>query len=264
MASKRRSYFSFMIFLAALGVGGGCDTKWVEYFKGSSVTPVPRSSENAESRARWEILREIFAVVLFQNGAEPTAQMQALYSSLEQGASFEGIYNGLTHSAAYRELEKGTHASDLSVHLFCEELISLEGQALRLGRWGPSAAEPLHPPVDPSVDVGISRGGEADIDPAGLSRNCRSWFSASSLFTLKRVLGDEALKLIDEKKKSAPNLASWYSEWVVRMANKKIDFGLSLRNSPDVKLHREWAVSASEDRLKWEVLNRVHRLLNAN
>src|SRR5581483_2838831 len=88
------------------------------------------------------------------------------------------------------------------------------------------------------------------------------YFSGSSLFRLKRVLGEEALKLVWQLRKSPEDLALWYANWVTHMAEKKINFGLVLRNKPDEKFHYQWAMHTPVDRIEWEILNRYHRMLN--
>ena len=82
------------------------------------------------------------------------------------------------------------------------------------------------------------------------------------MYTLKKTLCDEALKLIDQKNAFKEKLALWYSKWVVHMGERKIDFGVPLRNSLDEAFHYKWAIQSTPDRIKWEVLNRIHRTLN--
>lgn len=87
-------------------------------------------------------------------------------------------------------------------------------------------------------------------------------FKDASIFTLKRVLADELLKLIYEKKMDRKVLSDWFAGWAVSLRRYHVDFGLEQRNSVDLKFHSTWAMNAPEDRLIWEALNRVHRLLN--
>ena len=70
------------------------------------------------------------------------------------------------------------------------------------------------------------------------------------------------MTLMTVKKEYPEKMALWYSRWVVHMASRNVDFGVALRNKPDEAFHYKWALTAAEDRLKWEVLNRVHRVLN--
>src|SRR5690606_31862622 len=77
-----------------------------------------------------------------------------------------------------------------------------------------------------------------------LAKEYTSVFMNASFFTLKRVLSDEALKVIVHKRaKSSSELAKWYSLWVVRMARYHVDFGISLRNKADEKFHYDWAMT---------------------
>jgi hypothetical protein len=75
-------------------------------------------------------------------------------------------------------------------------------------------------------------------------------------------LGDEALRVLSTKTSSPEELALWYGKWAANMASRKVDFGLALRNKPSPEFHARWARQAPPDRLKWEVLNRLHRVLN--
>ena len=121
---------------------------------------------------------------------------------------------------------------------------------------------------EPGVTVAL-RGAEsrlvssgAKIDIKALADKYTKQFVGASIFTLKRVLGDEALRVVAVKKEYPEKLALWYSKWVVHMAERGVDFGISQRNKPDEAFHYKWAMAASDDRVNWEVLNRVHRLLN--
>ena len=90
-------------------------------------------------------------------------------------------------------------------------------------------------------------------------------FEGASLYTLKRVAGDEALKVINHHQQLG-TLASWYGAFAARQAASGVDFGLELRNKADEAFHKHWAdrvlKSSQQDRLIWEVLNRVHRTIN--
>jgi hypothetical protein len=99
-------------------------------------------------------------------------------------------------------------------------------------------------------------------DPKVLSEQYTKQFIGASIYTLKRVLGDEALKLINTKIQLREKLALWYSKWVCRVAQRNVDFGVALRNKPDEAFHFKWVMESQDDRVKWEVLNRLHRILN--
>jgi hypothetical protein len=46
------------------------------------------------------------------------------------------------------------------------------------------------------------------------------------------------------------------------MTQRNVDFGVALRNKADEAFHLKWATEVSEDQIIWEVLNRLHRVLN--
>ncbi|NDD93225.1 hypothetical protein EBZ37_14240, partial [bacterium] len=89
-------------------------------------------------------------------------------------------------------------------------------------------------------------------------------FSGSSIFTLKRVLGEWGLKVLAlHREESRERMRDWYADFAVKQAKKSVDFGLSLRRNPSREFHRQWADQVSDDLIRWEVLNRLHRILNA-
>lgn len=224
-----------------------------------------RSKENAE------LLHEMFVVVM-QKEPKDRAEFGNFVDTLNQGASFEGVYNGFTHSAVYRKLETlNATASAAIVRVFVEELELLDAELPARTRFTDTSARPLPPPVTPGLESfenegnGMQGNGTQTVDFADnvpLAEQYFRIFRHASPFTLKRVLGDEALKVIAAHEADRKTLASWYSKWVTHTISRKVDFGLELRNKPDEQFHYQWALSASEDRLKWEVLNRVHRILN--
>ena len=46
------------------------------------------------------------------------------------------------------------------------------------------------------------------------------------------------------------------------MAQRNVNYGIALRNKADEAFHYKWAVENAGDPVKWEVLNRLHRVLN--
>jgi len=212
--------------------------------------------------------------VVYLRPPQDRAHFGSLVDSLNQGASFEGIYNGLTHSSDYRKLEVANPGSSArALQVFSESLAELSLELPAETDFGAGAAKPLALPVQPGSPSGVD---EIDFtkkkpapgvssEPATLTMRKAAYlakFQDASVFTLKRVLGDEALKVLDHYKKDRAALAGWYGKWVVRMVRHGVDFGLSSRNVADEKLHAEWAASAEPDRLIWEVLNRLHRVVN--
>ena len=229
----------------------------------------PRPEPVVERSSHAQLLQEMYRVVFL---AEPknVAEFNSYVEVLEQGASLEGVYNGFVHSDYYRDLEKrNSGAAPEALNLFLEILTATQ---LELGNpkvFDSDDAQPLsyieHPTGD-STDQQVPqefKGKQIENDPKKLTTQYRNVFLGASFFTLKRILGDELLKLVEAKSGYKENLALWYSKWAVGSNQKiKIDFGLRLRNSNDEKFHYAWALNASPDAIRWEVLNRIHRLMN--
>jgi hypothetical protein len=234
----------------------------------------------ALTKAHAEILRELFEVV-FLRSPQNRGEFGNYLDSMNQGASIEGIYNGFTHSDFHRELEKESGpASRESLLAFCRELSLLEAELPEPTAFDESSARPLAPSVSPAElahervvnEVSFASpspraSNEAsEHDPRALEARYVRLFAGASIFTMKRILGDEAIKVIESKERAPEKLALWYGQLAARMAGEKVDFGLALRNRADEKFHQKWALDAVRDRrldqLTWEVLNRLHRVMN--
>jgi len=244
----------------------------------ATPSPSPAPSEGLisdlakSSRQNSELLHEMHQVVFIRE-PQSKGEFGSLVDTLNQGASLEGIYNGFTHSADYRRLEEeNPGASGEALRVFTEEMAAMAAELPQPTEFDSSAKLPLPLPVAPSAESEIKpfggQGGEAPA-PAPKAFDKQAWtakysklFVGASIYTLKRILGDEAQKVLTAKKEYPEKLALWYSKWVVQMTARKVDFGVTLRNSPDEAFHYRWALSVGRDRLLWEVLNRLHRVLN--
>ena len=253
-----------------------------------SPAPAQETQEQFSSKAAQqakinsELLHEMFQVVLMREPKD-RGEFGDLVDSMNQGASLEGIYNGFTHSSAYRRLEAANAGgSPEALKIFSEELAMIEAELPERTEFAANAAQPLPMPVDPGADPAARSAGVITFDkrpspsPVADARGAQGVkvsvqslqeayaknFAGASIYTIKRTLGDEALKLVQAKAANKQLLADWYSKWVVRMCSKNVNFGIPQRNTPDEQFHKTWAIAASEDQLRWEVLNRVHRLLN--
>jgi hypothetical protein len=237
-----------------------------------------RAKQNAE------VLHEMYRDIYVQDPAN-AREFASLVDSLNQGASLEGVYNGLIHSSDYRELEKSHPGSNgKALQFFCEELVRTELQLSSVTVFSPDAAKPLSVPVEPTGTEGEidfpnteALASPAVVNPAPTSSPSKEQvdklfhqyahdFAGASYFTLKRVLGDELLELMSQKSRDKTDpkaLAKWYGKFVHRMVSSGVDFGLALRNNPDESFHEGWAESVSGDQLRWEVLNRIHRVINS-
>jgi hypothetical protein len=229
------------------------------------------SAAALKARETGQILAEMFSVVFMQKTSEIDRVLyDSLHGSLNQGASYEGVYNGLTHSSDYRKLEISiTGASPGAIQEFCEELARIELELSHATAFDSSSAQPLPRALQPAV-MSDSDAPTTEPMPTSSARpsleqladQYGKLFVGASIFTLKRVLSDEAIRLIGEKKEIPGRLATWYSKWVVHMVSRGVDFGLPERNRADEDYHLNWAKKNSDDLLTWEVLNRIHRSLN--
>ncbi len=290
-----------LFFVAMTGCDNGPNDKglmarlqagWSAFVGDSSSNPEPSSTPTTEpeefssnaaknAKANSEILKEMFTVIQMKEPKD-RGEFGNWADTMNQGATIEGIYNGLTHSADYRKLEVLNRSASIeALHAFGEELAYLEVELPVATEFDASSAAPL-----PSIEspTGAGPGGKSGVvevidfnkektplDPPSdvpkpdlkvLAEKYSKLFVGASIFTMKRVLGDEALKVFGSKAAHREKMALWYSKSTVRLAQKSIDFGVALRSNPDEGFHFKWAVQTPDDRIKWEILNRLHRVLN--
>ncbi len=267
---------------------GGCKIvpDWLSGYL-DALTKVDQAKEEKTAikemhvQANAELLQEMLRVIFVKN-PDSLSQFHGWLQVLNQGASIEGVYNGLTHSSYYRNLEtQNRNSAPRALRVFSAELAEIEIELKKQTEFTEESAGPLPristdslvSPENMVVD-GVSTlefpalGDEAKKeeikkpDIHELIKKYQEVFLGASLFTMKRILCDEALKLIGEKSEYPEKLALWYSAWAPRMSKFGVDFGLGLRNSNDKNFHYTWALSASKDRLSWEVINRLQRLMN--
>jgi hypothetical protein len=226
-----------------------------------------------------QILKEMYNVIFMRVPTGP-AEYGGLLNSLAQGASFEGVYNGLMVSTEYRRLEAESRpAVPKTIRVFAEELTRLQMElpkdlrtpiTVELSKPLGGVVELPEGGVDPSPDVPAfaeappSPGPSLDTvaESAALMDQIESAFLETNLFTMKRVLGTEVFKVIAAKKATRHVLAAWFGLWSARMAGRGVDFQYEQRNGTDPDGYAEWAFGASTDRIQWEVLFRLHRVLN--
>jgi hypothetical protein len=228
------------MFLAVLGLSG-CEltvNSWtLDWFRAWHKAQATRAARNASAdadrvtRENAQLLREMFQVVLQR---EPSSPQEFAYfmNPLSQGGSIEGTYNGIVYSDFYHRLEEHSPPATRETQMvFSDELAALEKELPQASRSGLDADELARTP----------------------------------LLKLKRFLGNEALKVVEAKEKAGePALADWYAKWTARVVGENpIDYGVAARGLADQNFHRAWASHAPHDRLVWEVLNRIHRVLNA-
>ncbi|MFW5887254.1 MAG: hypothetical protein ACOCUH_00495 [Bacteriovoracia bacterium] len=84
-----------------------------------------------------------------------------------------------------------------------------------------------------------------------------------NFFTLKRLVTEKTLEVLDELKKDRKDLEDWYAVWSADIATKFPGIWKSrLRKSKSKAVHKDWAQTASVDHIKGEVVIKLHKLFN--
>jgi hypothetical protein len=226
-------------------------------------TPPKVETKILERNYYAQIVQEMIRVLL-RKEPKDGREFSGFLSLLEQGVSLEGIYNGITHSSNYRELELKGPASPGALKAFAREMLLFQSALLQPTAFSSSAALPLSKPVDLGATSGdVQEFGRANDPKICVSENdFAAVFAKSSFFTLKRVLSDQAIQVFSFHAGEREKLATWYSRWAGKLAESGVDFGLEPRNRKDESFHYQWAMANSNDRVLWEVLNRINRVLN--
>jgi hypothetical protein len=145
------------------------------------------------------------------------------------------------------------------VGVFSELMTDLLAEMKTRPVFDASSALPLPLPVDPASDpdpVQVRTYGKRAAEPL------TSVFSKATVYTLKRVAGEQVLDVIREKESDRAALSAWFGTFAAAMAARKVAFGLPERDRGDRGFHEAWARRADLEILKWEALNRIHRTLN--
>jgi len=186
-----------------------------------------QESAAAKAQRNGEILQEMIRVIWLDE-PESAEMFGEWLNSLNEGASIEGIYNGLIHNQTYRRREQSSESANVeALKAFIEMMLDLQSD------------------LSQSMDRGALEAG----------------FRNLSVYGLKRILGDEALARL-RRFRSPLDLSKWYGPWAAHMTRFNVDFGLKQRNLSEADFHEQWSMQASPGSLDWEVLNRVHRVLN--
>jgi len=258
----------------------------------ATASPSPGMDDATErapvAQRNAELLQEIYRVVLVMNPSSP-ATFGNWLDSMNQGATIEGIYNGFTRSDFQRSLESDpkTTADPKVIGVFSQELAELLLEFPVVPGLDAADSKPFQSIEPPGVgdlrksSDGVSYSGstQESFQPFAPSNESvptprpelqvlrgriGALFAGSSIFTMKRVLGEWALRVMALRLEESPErMRDWYAEFAARTSKKGVDFGLGLRNESSREFHRKWADQASDDQIRWEVLNRLHRILNA-
>ncbi len=242
----------------------------------------PAKVKGELAKENQELLAEMMRVVFDLTDIQDKADFGERSATLNQGASLEGIYQGLISGPKYRGLEgQSRGATPEALKAFALELAEI-----RIDMKNPTvyvdgdARKPVaidFPDENAADHAGNSAQSSASQEegaekPAptreSIAADLSRMFVGASPFTLKRILCDEALKRIDELrdatgKVNSEDVANWFAKSAVRLSGKGVDYGLPERNSAEFDFHYAWAKRMAMDRIKWEVLNRYHRYLNS-
>lgn len=223
---------------------------------GSAPATEPDSPDNRQMNA--EFIREMFRVTLLRD-VRSREEFDKYMNVMDQGGHYESIYNGVVYAAEFREKEKGvTPIPSLKAYseVMAELKLNQKYNSINQAASGASA----NPEPQPTSASGAS--GPSDAERIAVTAQIERDAITKSTFALKRELGEEALKTIDLKREYRDKLATWYGKFTVFLNKRGVDFGIPLRNKSDELFHYKWALDADEDRIKWETLNRIQRLLN--
>jgi general nucleoside transport system permease protein len=257
-------------------IAPGCDL--VARRESPSVEKAKSLSQAAlRSRENGELLAEMIRVVFGRNpeDSESFVQYQA---SLDQGASLEGVLNGLLHSTSYRLIEsEAPPANSLARRFFVDELVRIQDDLISTGVsplvFTDDTPKPLAKIVEPT---GL---GDTTLKPIrkwiyraeGAAGYYDQKFSSSSAPTLRRVLVEAVESRLEGfSAPTSPEYAKWYADTAVRLAGAGVDFGLPQRMNLNPAYHREMVTgllnsrgsAGAHDRLLWENLNRYLRIFN--
>lgn len=180
---------------------------------------------------RWMVTEMIEQIL----GRAPKGQQEVdgWANVLSQRGSIEGVVNGMVLSVEYTSKEKGK--TDIkAIRFFAQEMAALD-----------------HP-------------NKVDSDPEVVKARetySKEYF-AYPLFALKRIMGDKILKESVGRKEDKENLAGWYANFAVRWNKLGVSFGMENRNKDNEAFHFRWAQENTLGMLQWELLNRIHRILN--
>jgi hypothetical protein len=206
--------------------------------------------------AEWlrEMIEVIYALPLEkayeltgdQSGLEPWFWSWA--NVMEQGASVEGVYHGLILSGAYQQLEKNDK-NPVNIDVFKNFVNLLDIIQSEL----PERTE-------------FETGFKSATTSAEWIAHYQSLFKSKNKYVLKRVLGGEVLKLASvafSSPERQKGFLAFYLRFVGLTGKMHNDFGHIERNKKEALFHSQWYLKASRDQVTWELLNRIHRLLNS-
>lgn len=181
---------------------------------------------------RWMVTEMIEQVL--GRPVKDKSEIEGWANVLSQRGSVEGVYHGMVLSSEYTGLEQG-RADVKALRFFALEMAMMDS---------PASSE-----QDPKVKAA--------------SENYAKQNMASSLFTMKRELGERVINEANKRKENKETLAAWYAAIAARWARQNVNFGIPQRNKTEEIFHFNWAKENNLGMIQWELLNKVHRLFNA-
>lgn len=273
MAPSPAFSFRILILAAALPLLAGCTDDVAKLFNEKlgpllgmrlslTAAPAPKatpkepelpSPDNRQLNA--DFIREMFRVVMIRD-VRSREEFDKYMTMMDQGGHYEGIYNGVVYAADYKEKEKGVApvgALKAYAEITAQLMLDQKYDSLKIKAPDSEVDAPADAaPPQPSEPERLSIVG--DLEREAITK---------STFTLKKLMGEQVLKTIELKKEYREKLATWYAHFTVALNKRNVDFGIADRNKTTEYFHYKWALDADEDRLKWECLNRIHRVMNA-
>ena len=258
----------FLVLVCLSGCLAGCQRLSHIVHGKPKIATKTAEAPPSELMRRAQLWGEVYRVVWMKN---PTPKVFGFYfDALSEGATLEGFHNGFTHSSLYRDIEKEAPPCGACLKPFAKIVAQFQNEFESEVTLDETWARPMTRPVDvqyreAKVEKEIKAPPNRRIPLQKREADLERVFSKASVYNLKRVAAELAQQIVDEKTASGNESAvKWYTEFVVRMTSYGVDFGLKERNNANMKFHSSWAAWALKndpDLFRWEVLNRVHRVI---
>jgi hypothetical protein len=242
--NKKRAHLLMVPAFLLLGLSlAGCDLlkpalqKAQKKDQRSESSADPSGEEIMTKGEKFAFHRWLVTEMLEQVYARPVSSNETVdnwANVFSQRGSMEGVYRGMVLSTDYAALETG-RADLKALRFFAQEMSAMD-----------------HPNAKDSDDA-----------VKALAEKYAKEYMGRPLFTLKRILGDRVIEEAERRKGDKDRLATWYANFVGRWTKAGVPFGLPQRDKPDEAFHFKWATENNLGMLEWELLNRVHRVLNA-
>jgi hypothetical protein len=237
----KKNIVMFLTTALVLGPGGGCWPLKNAPLHGGREGVGGAAKAAVVQRRSAELLREMMSVVLGERVFVQTLDRAAFgdwVDSLNQGMSLEGAYRGIVYGERYRQLE----AAQMSASDTCRQMF----------------------------DATLRAFSTAAMETAGVEHARGGALRGMGAYALKRELGEQAMGWVEKMSGRPGALEAWFGRFAVGAAEAAgragVDFGVGLRMRGDFEFHRAWAAGVlargEKDRVVWEVLTRVHRLMN--